>query len=101
MDVFGTSANLIVALGKTIFHSLWIGFLILALLRMLLLAIPERHSNQRYLLSVASMLVLAGTVLTTFILLYVPGSLPASGLRIWELHRIIPQFLAMDYSSSS
>ena len=101
MDAFGTSASLIIALGKTILHSLWIGFLILALLRMLLLAIPERHSNRRYLLSVASMALLAGAVFTTFFLLYAPGNQAASGLNIWESHRIIPQFLAMDYSASS
>jgi len=96
MTLFETSGNLIVALGKTIFHSVWIGLLILAMLRMILLAIPGRLSNKRYLVSVASMVLMAAAVLATFILLYVPGSLAGSDHRMFDSLRIVPQILVMD-----
>jgi len=101
MLLFETTGNLIVALGKTIIHSVWIGLLILAVLRMVLLAIPERLSNQRYLVSVASMVLLAGAVFATFILIYVPGSRAGSDLRIFESLSIVPQILVMENSAES
>ena len=101
MGLFETTGSFIMALGKTIIHSLWIGFLIFALLRMLLLAIPERHSNQRYLLSVASMLFLTAAVFTTFSLLYAPGSLSGRELRILDSVRQAPLFLARNSAATS
>lgn len=101
MGLIETTGSLTIALGKTIFHSVWMGLLIVAMLRMLLLAIPERHSKQRYLLSVASMAVLAGAVITTFFILYMPGSLAGSNLRIFEPVRVVPHFLAMKSAETS
>jgi beta-lactamase regulating signal transducer with metallopeptidase domain len=73
MILFESSGNLIVALGKTIFHSVWVGLLILAMFRMLLASIPERQSHRRYKLSVTFLLLLFGSVLTLFLLLYKPN----------------------------
>jgi beta-lactamase regulating signal transducer with metallopeptidase domain len=101
MLLFETTGNLLVALGKTIIHSVWIGLFILAVLRMVLLAIPERLSNQRYLVSVASMVLLAGAVFATFILIYVPGSREGSDLRIFGSQSIVPQILVMENSAES
>ena len=101
MTLFETSGNLIVALGKTIFHSVWIGLLILAMLRMVLLAIPGRLSNQRYLVSVASMALMAAAVFATFMLLYVPGSLAGSDHRMFESLRMVPQILVMNDPAES
>ena len=75
MTLFESSGNLIVALGKTIFHSVWAGLLILAVFRMLLVAIPERQSRRRYKLSVLFLLLLFGSVFATFLMLYKPYQL--------------------------
>lgn len=97
MILFETTGSLIIALGKTIIHSVWIGLLILAVLRMVLLAIPERHSNQRYLVSVTSLILLAAAVFATFLMLYTPGS----ELRVLEANSIVPNFLLMETTSGS
>lgn len=98
---FETTGILIVALGKTIFHSIWIGLLILAMLKMVLLAIPGQQSHQRYLVYVASLLVLTVTVFATFILLYAPGSQADSDLLGFESIRMVPQIFASDTSAGS
>lgn len=99
MLLFDTTASLVIALGKTLIHSVWIGLLILAVLRMLLLSIPERQSNQRYVVSVASLILLAASVFATFLLLYTPGSQAGSYLKMLEADRIAPLFLPRESTS--
>ena len=101
MLLFETSGSLIIAIGKTIIHSVWMGLIILAALRMVLLAISHRHSNQRYLVSVASLILLAASVLATFLLLYTPGIQAGSVFSVLEADRSIPHFLLMEPSSAS
>ncbi len=93
MILFETSGNLMVALGKTIFHSVWAGMLILALLRIILVAIPERLSHWRYKVSVVSLLMLGAVVAASFFLLFTPKSQPGNDQRVLELFRDLPQFM--------
>jgi len=62
----------ILAMGKTIVHSLWIGMLILALLRVVLLQIPTLNSRKRYRISVSALILLFCSVIITFIVIYEP-----------------------------
>jgi len=73
MGLFTSSAIWIVALGKTTVHSLWIGLLILALLRFILLYVPDKYSSLRYGISVSALLLLFTSVIATFMLLYKPS----------------------------
>ena len=72
MDFFATTGDWIIALGKTIIHSVWMGLLILAILKLTLNVIPDRFSNLRYSISVLSILLLLGSVIALFFLLYSP-----------------------------
>jgi len=98
MGLFETTNHLFIALGKTLVHSIWIGLLILAILRVLLAVIPGRLSNLRYLVSVASMLLLAGSVLTAFALLFDQGNHGESHVRMIESLKMLP-LRATDSSS--
>jgi bla regulator protein BlaR1 len=99
MVLFDANGALIIALGKTLMHSLWIGLLILALLRTVLHAIPGKHAHLRYLLSVASMLVLAGSVTATFFLLYAPGNPAGIHFRMLGSLKVGPQIMVPESSS--
>ena len=101
MVLFETTSNLIVVIGKTIIHSIWIGLFILAMLRMVLLSIPGRLSNLRYLVSVASLVLLTGAVITAFLLLYSPRAMAGGDLRIFDSISKFPQFLITEYSAGS
>lgn len=72
MELFSDTALWVVALGKTTFHSLWIGLLILALLRVTLLHIPVKFSNLRYGITVSGLLLLFCSIVVAFIVLYEP-----------------------------
>ena len=70
MGLFEASGIWLVSLGKTTVHSLWMGFLILALLKLSLAFIPAIYSRLRYNLSVGALLLLFSSILATFLLLY-------------------------------
>jgi bla regulator protein BlaR1 len=74
MGLFEASGIWLVSLGKTTVHSLWMGFLILALLKLSLAFIPAIYSRLRYNLSVGALLLLFSSILATFLLLYEPIS---------------------------
>ena len=97
MGLFDASGVWIVALGKTTVHSLWIGLLILALLRYTLLQIPDRFSSMRYGISVSALLLLFSSVITTFILLYKPSvASPRMVLSPEQLHAVSRELSAQD-----
>lgn len=74
MELFEVSGLWLIAIGKTIVHSLWIGLLILAMVRLALAYIPVRLSGLRYSISVSALLLLFISILATFLLLHDPGS---------------------------
>jgi len=74
MGLFETSGLWLVSMGKTTIHSLWLGLLILALLKLSLNFIPASNSRLRYNLSVAALLLLFFSIIGTFLLLYEPIS---------------------------
>ena len=72
MEVFVATGDWILALGKTIIHSIWVGLLLLSILKLALNVIPDSYSNLRYRISVLSLLLLLGSGFALFILLYSP-----------------------------
>ena len=74
MGLFEVSGLWVLAIGKTIVHSIWMGLLLLALLRLILALIPAEHSGLRYSLSVSTLFLLFASVIATFLLLYEPVS---------------------------
>ena len=82
MGLFETSGLWLVTIGKTTVHSLWLGLLILALLKLSLAFIPASNSRARYNLSVAALLLLFSSIIATFLILYQPIS-PLQKERIW------------------
>ena len=74
MGLFEVTGMWMLAIGKTAIHSIWIGLLILALLRLSLAYIPARLSGLRYGISVTALLLLFFSVITAFLLLYEPAS---------------------------
>ena len=62
MEVFVATGDWILALGKTIIHSIWVGLLLLSILKLTLNVIPDSYSNLRYRISVLSLLLLLGSV---------------------------------------
>lgn len=74
MGLFESSTTWVIAVGKTTVHSIWIGLLILALLRLTLAYIPVRFAAIRYNISVSALLLLFISVLATFFLIYEPFS---------------------------
>jgi bla regulator protein BlaR1 len=70
MELLDLSGLWMAALGKTIVHSLWIGLLILSLLRIILIQIPAKFSNLRYGLSVTALLLIFCSVIGIFLLFY-------------------------------
>jgi bla regulator protein blaR1 len=73
MGLFDATDIWIVALGKTTVHSIWIGMLVFALLRFMLIYISNKFSNLRYWISVSALLFLFASVIVTFFLLYDPS----------------------------
>ena len=74
MGLFEVNGIWMYAIGKTVFHSIWIGLLILALLRLALTYIPGRLSGLRYSISVSALLLLFISCIVAFLLLYEPIS---------------------------
>jgi bla regulator protein BlaR1 len=72
MEFFEASGNWTVALGKTMVHSLWIGLLLLSVLKITLQVLPGRYSLLRYRLTTGSLFLFIGTVVALFIFLYAP-----------------------------
>jgi beta-lactamase regulating signal transducer with metallopeptidase domain len=74
MGLFEVSNTGMLAIGKTIVHSIWVGVLILAILRLTLAHIPARLSGLRYSLAVSSLCLLFFSVIAVFLLIYEPSS---------------------------
>jgi len=72
MEFFELNEIWMHAIGKTILHSIWIGLLILAFLRLALAYVPTKSARLRYAISVSALLFLFFSVIGAFILLYEP-----------------------------
>jgi len=73
MGLFKETHIWLVVLGKTLVHSIWIGLLILGLLRLVLQHISAKFSNLRYGFSVSALLLLFCSLIAAFIILYKPA----------------------------
>jgi len=74
MGLFEVSEIWMQAIGKTIIHSIWIGLMILALLRLAQAYVPIRLSGLRYSMAVAALLLLFISIIASFLMLYEPLS---------------------------
>jgi bla regulator protein blaR1 len=101
MGLFDVTGIWLVALGKTTLHSLWIGLLVLALLRITLQQIPIRFSNIRYTISVAALLILFSSSVGTFLLLYRPSLNPGQSVSPLDLIPVVSGILPIDNSWSA
>ena len=79
MEFFESSGNWIIALGKTLVHSLWIGLLILSMLKIVLQFVPGRHSALRYRMALTSLILYVGSVTMLFFSLYSPSEAEPTG----------------------
>ncbi len=77
MGLFEVSGTWMYAIGLSLIHSLWIGLLILALLRLALTFIPSIYSGLRYYISVSALLLLFISSIAAFLIIYDPtASMP-------------------------
>ena len=74
MGLFEASEIWMHVIGKTIIHSLWIGLIILALLRLARAYVPVNLSRLRYSIAVSALLLLFVLVIASFLMLYEPLS---------------------------
>ena len=72
MEMFESNTNWIMALGKTLVHSLWIGLFLLALLKLVFVFISARNSKARYQAAFAALLVNVLAIVSLFLFLYRP-----------------------------
>ena len=78
MGLFEVSEIWMHAIGKTIIHSIWIGLMILALLRLAQAYVPVRLSGLRYSMAVSALLLLFISIIASFLMLYEPLSMQVS-----------------------
>jgi bla regulator protein BlaR1 len=72
MWIFESSGSWVIAMGKTLLHSLWAGFLILALLKILFLFVGHRLSSLRYFMAASALIIFTASVAALFFILYGP-----------------------------
>jgi bla regulator protein BlaR1 len=72
MGILESSGSWVIALGKTLLHSFWTGFLILALLKILFLFVSYRLARLRYLMATAALILFTASVVVLFFFLYGP-----------------------------
>jgi len=85
MGLFEVTGIWMLAIGKTIVHSIWIGLVIMALLRLALAFIPVKLSRLRYGISVSALFILFFSVIAVFLALYEPESARLYLLSFQEL----------------
>jgi bla regulator protein BlaR1 len=73
MAIFEISSSWTLALGRTLVHSIWVGLIILGVLKLSFLWIPARMAGHRYRLASAALLLYAGVFVALFSLLYEPS----------------------------
>ncbi|MCP4312709.1 MAG: hypothetical protein GY790_15715 [Bacteroidetes bacterium] len=73
MELLESSSNWIIALGKTVLNSLWLGFLILSLLKASYTLIPARRAFFRYHAALLMLLIFTSLTTALFFHLYAPA----------------------------
>ena len=96
MGLLDGSGIWILVMGKTIVHSLWIGLLILALLRISLILIPALDSRSRYRISVSALALLFCSVIITFIVVHEPLVQEQDAMLARDLPSPFPGYLLPD-----
>lgn len=74
MELLESSGSWIIALGKTLLNSLWLGILLLSILKALFLLIPQRLAVYRYHAALFSLLLFVGCSFGLFFHLFSPGT---------------------------
>ncbi len=100
MEFFEASGNWIVALGKTLVHSLWIGLLLLSALKITLQFIPGRYSLFRYRMATVSLFVFIVMIMAVFFILYAPlQDLPGNPQPTIYIPLLLPSIHGFSISS--
>jgi len=73
MELIESTASWFIALGKTLLNSLWLGLLVLSLLKALFLLIPQKYSRFRYTSSLLALLLYAALSAALFLYIYSPA----------------------------
>ena len=73
MELIENNSSWIIALGKTLLHSLWMGLMVFSLLKVLFLLVSQRYSVFRYTASLLSLFLFTGLCTALFIHLYNPA----------------------------
>ncbi len=76
MEIFESSQSWIMALGKTLLHSLWAGVLFLAVLKLAFVFVKPRFAELRYRIASVLLFLFAGSMVTMFLLFYAPATEP-------------------------
>jgi len=82
MELIESSASWIIALGKTLLNSLWLGLIFLSLLKALFLVIPHRFAALRYQAALLTMLLFSALITSLFFHLFSPT--PEGVLKLSE-----------------
>ncbi len=72
MELLESSASWIIALGKTLLNSLWLGLIFLSLLKALFLMIPHRFAAFRYQAALLTLLLFSALITGLFFHLFSP-----------------------------
>lgn len=83
MELIESSSSWVIAMGKTLLNSLWIGLLILSLLKAFFLLIPGKLSILRYRASLLSLVVFSVLTTSLFLYLHTPADLQAGSNAGW------------------
>jgi len=82
MELFEASNSWIIALGKTLLNSLWLGLLFLSMLKILFLIIPRRLAAHRYHAALITLFLFTAICSALFLYLFSPT--PNAYLRLSE-----------------
>lgn len=97
MILFSSESIWLIALGKSILHSVWIGLLLLGLLKLVLIRMPHSASRIRYGISVSTLLLLALSTVALFLVFYQPEAavkqriLPEEAFSILSMRQAVFQ----------
>lgn len=72
MEIFESTQSWIMALGKTLVHSLWIGILFVTVLKLSFIIIASRNTRWRYRIASLLLFLFAGSITGMFIMFYAP-----------------------------
>lgn len=85
MKPIDLSPSLAEAIGRTLMHSIWIGFLLLSMMKLILYRIPHNYSRLRYRVAGLSLLTFTGAMVVLFFSYFEPSGNPGGAMiESWQ-----------------